>query len=86
MSFFEIFEPGLRHSRGERDRQKSLVVRPTTGGGAPLGIDLDNGTAVIHRPEPAQSAHQTSDGPEEPAQASASHPPRRPEPAPDPAT
>jgi hypothetical protein len=47
MSFFEIFNPGLRHQREERDRLKMLVSKPTHGGGAPLGIDLDGGTAKI---------------------------------------
>jgi hypothetical protein len=47
MSFFEIFNPGLRHLREEKERQKMLVSKPTHGGGAPLGIDLDGGTAKI---------------------------------------
>jgi hypothetical protein len=47
MSFFEIFNPGLRHLREEKERQKMLVSKPTHGGGAPLGIDLDSGTAKI---------------------------------------
>ena len=47
MSFLEIFQPGLRHLREERDRQKTLVVRPSHGAGAPLGIDLDAGKATI---------------------------------------
>lgn len=47
MSFFEIFNPGMRHLREERDRQRMLVSKPTHGGGAPLGIDLDGGTAKI---------------------------------------
>ena len=47
MSFLEIFEPGLQHLREEKDRQKMLIVRPSHGGGAPLGIDLDAGTATI---------------------------------------
>ena len=59
MSFLEIFQPGLRHQREERDRLKTLVSRPTPGGGAPLGIDLDGGTAIIpggsqRPPEPAE--------------------------------
>ena len=53
MSFFEVFQPGLRHLREERDRRRSMVVRPTHGGGAPLGIDLDAGTARIVLPAPA---------------------------------
>lgn len=56
MSFLEIFQPGLKHLREERDRQKMLVVRPSHGGGAPLGIDLDAGKATIAvtppQPEP----------------------------------
>ena len=44
---FELFEPGLKYLREEKDRQKSLVAKPTHGGGAPLGIDLDAGTAKI---------------------------------------
>ena len=47
MSFFEIFQPGLRHLRDERDRQKTLVSRPAAGGRGPLGIDLDSGIATI---------------------------------------
>ena len=47
MSFFEIFQPGLKYLREEKDRQKMLVSKPTHGGGAPLGIDLDGGTAKI---------------------------------------
>ena len=46
-AFFELFQPGLRHLRKERDRQKMLVAQPTHGGGPPLGIDLDAGTARI---------------------------------------
>jgi Family of unknown function (DUF6191) len=47
MSFLEIFEPGLKNPREEKERQKMLVVRPSHGDGAPLGIDLDGGTATF---------------------------------------
>ena len=47
MSFLEIFQPGLKHLREERDRQKMLVVRPSHAARAPLGIDLDAGKATI---------------------------------------
>lgn len=47
MSFFEIFNPGERFMREEKDSQKMLVAKPTPGGGAPLGIDLDGGKATI---------------------------------------
>jgi hypothetical protein len=53
MSFLEIFQPGLRHLREERERQKLMVARPPAAGRAPLGINLDAGTAVIPaRPHP----------------------------------
>jgi hypothetical protein len=29
MSFLEIFEPGLKNPREEKERQKMLVVRPS---------------------------------------------------------
>ena len=47
MTFFELFQPGLKYLREEKARQKMLVSKPTHGGGAPLGIDLDAGTAKI---------------------------------------
>ena len=50
MSFLEIFQPGLKHLYEERDRQRMLVIRPAHGGGPPLGIDLDAGTASIVGP------------------------------------
>ena len=50
MSFFEIFQPGLRHLREERDRLKTLVSRPKHGGEGPLGIDLDGGKATFRMP------------------------------------
>ena len=61
MSFFEIFQPGLRHLREERDRLKTLVSQPTHGGGAPLGIDLDGGTAAFTMPSPQR--HESPAGP-----------------------
>ena len=56
MSFLEIFQPGLKHLYDEKERQHMLVIRPTHGGGPPLGIDLDAGTAsiVVPRRAPAQ--------------------------------
>jgi hypothetical protein len=47
VSFLEIFQPGLKHLREERDRHNMLVVRPSHEGGAPMGIDLDAGKATI---------------------------------------
>jgi hypothetical protein len=68
VTFFELFQPGLKHLREEKERQKMLVSKPTHGGGAPLGIDLDAGTAKITikpkvRPDapPAAAAAADSD-------------------------
>jgi Family of unknown function (DUF6191) len=47
VSFLEIFQPGLKHLRDERDRQRMLVVRPSHGAGPPMGIDLDAGKATV---------------------------------------
>ena len=30
--FFELFEPGLKYLREEKDRQKILVAKPSHGG------------------------------------------------------
>src|SRR5829696_1138041 len=40
MSFFELFQPGLKYLREEKERQKMLVSKPTHGGGAPLALIL----------------------------------------------
>ncbi|HET9874036.1 MAG TPA: DUF6191 domain-containing protein [Propionibacteriaceae bacterium] len=66
MSFFEIFNPGLRHLREEKERQRMLVSKPTHGGGAPLGIDLDGGIAkftVSSSKLPGQDADESSEPP-----------------------
>jgi len=67
VSFFEIFQPGLKYLREEKDRQKMLVSKPTHGGGAPLGIDLDGGTAKISIARPAAAPkEEPADPPPEP--------------------
>jgi hypothetical protein len=81
MSFFEVFNPGLRHLREEKERQKMLVSQPTHGGGAPLGIDLDGGIAKLtvsssklpgpqadEPSEPASDFPEEADGAEDEAQ------------------
>ena len=72
MSFFEIFQPGLRHLREERDRLKTLVSRPKHGGEGPLGIDLDGGKATFTMPvtsdtRSGSAADGTARATEEPA-------------------
>lgn len=61
MSFLEIFQPGLKHLYEEKERQRMLVVRPSHGGGPPLGIDLDAGTALIVVPRLAKTIDERAD-------------------------
>jgi Family of unknown function (DUF6191) len=67
MSFLEMFAPDLRHLREERERQKHMVAHPKYGGGAPLGIDLEAGTARISVPTRASAATATPGGTDRPA-------------------
>mgnify|MGYP001231029479 CR=1 FL=1 len=55
--FFEIFEPGLRHTREQKDLEKILIVEADKGGTGPEPLDLDSGSVVLHvppRPEPSE--------------------------------
>jgi hypothetical protein len=52
MSFLEIFQPGLRHLREERARQRMDVAHPTNGADPLMVIDLDAGTATVVVPVP----------------------------------
>lgn len=63
MSFGEIVNPGLRHLREEKERQKMLVSKPTHGGGSPLGIDLEAGIAkiTVRRPAPEPAEAEPAD-------------------------
>ena len=65
MSFFEIFQPGLRHLNDGRARRTMLTSRPTHGGGAPLGIDLEAGIAkiTVRRPPPEADAEPDREDP-----------------------
>ena len=64
MSFLEIFQPGLKHLKEEKDRQRMLVIRPSHGGGPPLGIDLEAGTASIVVRRPVTDADGVPDEPD----------------------
>jgi hypothetical protein len=44
--FFELFQPGYKHLREERDRKRLEAQIPETGA-PPFGIDLDAGVARI---------------------------------------
>ena len=50
--FIEIFNPGHKHLREERDRKRVEAQIPKSEG-KPFGVDLDGGVAVIRMPKPA---------------------------------
>jgi len=62
MSFMEIFQPGLKFLREERERQRMNVAYPTDGADPLLEIDLDAGTATIVIPAPAAQPASRPDG------------------------
>lgn len=51
--FFEIFNPGLRHTREQLDTEKMLVVEADQGGSGPDPLDLDSGSVVLRMPRRA---------------------------------
>jgi len=55
MSFLEIFDPGQRFLREQRDLEKVLVVDDAQGGTGPQPLDLDSGHVVLHMPAPADA-------------------------------
>ena len=67
MSFMEIFQPGLKYLREERDRRRMDVAYPTNGGNPPIDIDLDAGTATILVPAPEQGQESADEPGEESA-------------------
>lgn len=74
MSFLEIFQPGLRHLREERERQRMDVAHPTNGADPLVEIDLDAGTARIVMPSRGRPAAEESAKPAEGAQPGAEGP------------
>jgi hypothetical protein len=54
MSWIEIFDPGQRYWREEKERQETDVnIVPAPGPGPnDLSIDLDKMTATVHRDSP----------------------------------
>ena len=63
--FFEIFNPGLRHTREQLDLEKMLVVEADKGGSGPKPLDLDSGSVVLRMPAGAYpEPMQTPQSPE----------------------
>ncbi|GAB3594089.1 hypothetical protein GCM10027446_17440 [Angustibacter peucedani] len=60
--FIEIFNPGHKHLREERDRKRIEAQIPESAG-PPFGIDLDAGTARIVRPKAGPDDGSTDDEP-----------------------
>jgi len=50
MSFFEIFNPGERFQREQRDLEKSLILTDAQGGEGPQPLDLESGSVVLRVP------------------------------------
>ena len=48
--FFEIFDPGARHQREQKDLEKILIVEADKGGTGPQPLDLDSGSVTLHLP------------------------------------
>ena len=48
--FFEIFNPGARHQREQKDLEKVLVVENKKGGTGPRPLDLDSGKELLRKP------------------------------------
>lgn len=48
--FFEIFEPGMRHQREQKDLEKILIVEADKGGSGPIPLDLDSGSVTLRVP------------------------------------
>lgn len=48
--FFEIFNPGIRHTQEQRDLEKVLVVDQKKGGPGPKPLDLESGSIELWMP------------------------------------
>jgi uncharacterized protein DUF6191 len=48
--FFALFNPGVRHTREQRDLEKILVVDQKKGGAGPKPLDLESGTVELWMP------------------------------------
>lgn len=60
--FIEIFNPGARYLRQQKDLEKSLIVEADYGGDGPQPLDLDSGVVsiVMRRSSPHDPAPRTT--------------------------
>ncbi len=64
--FFQLFNPGARHTQQQRDLEKMLVVDYRKGGWGPKPLDLESGKVTIvmpNRPLTETPDAETSDDP-----------------------
>ncbi len=65
--FFQLFNPGARHSQQQRDLEKMLVVDYRKGGWGPKPLDLESGKVTLVMPnrplpvDPEDDADANSD-------------------------
>jgi len=52
--FFELFNPGAKHTREQRDLENSTVVDYEKGGWGPKPHDLNSGQVTLRMPRKAQ--------------------------------
>ncbi len=65
--FFQLFNPGARHTQQQRDLEKMLVVDYRKGGWGPKPLDLESGKVTLYLPNrPLPEASETTE-PDAPA-------------------
>lgn len=62
--FIELFAPGMRHAREQRDLDKVLIVEQKKGGAGPEPLDLESGAVniVLRSQAPNPSKPETQPG------------------------
>ncbi len=60
--FFQLFNPGARHTQQQRDLEKMLVVDYRKGGWGPKPLDLESGKVTIVMPNRLPEATDTEAG------------------------
>lgn len=53
-TFFEIFDPGLRHWREQQDLDKVLVQTDDEGADGPRPLDLASGSVTLRMPRASE--------------------------------
>lgn len=66
--FFQLFNPGARHTQQQRDLEKMLVVDYRKGGWGPKPLDLESGKVTIVMPNrlPEATDAETAEASEDP--------------------